>query len=62
VVRRIEDLAALFPKEIRNTSGINESDSMGVFIDQHGIFLRPYQSNVSKKEPTHSELNYLNKL
>jgi AbrB family transcriptional regulator, transcriptional pleiotropic regulator of transition state genes len=50
IVRRVDDLGRIvIPKEIRRTQGINEYDPMEIFVDDRGIYLRPYQSDVSKK-------------
>jgi AbrB family transcriptional regulator, transcriptional pleiotropic regulator of transition state genes len=50
IVRKVDDLGRIvIPKEIRRTQGINEYDPMEIFVDDHGIYLRPFQSDVSKK-------------
>lgn len=50
IVRRIDDLGRIVvPKEIRRTHGIDKGDPMEIFVDHNGIYLRPYQSDVTKE-------------
>lgn len=56
IVRRIDDLGRIVvPKEIRRTHGIDKGDPVEIFVDHNGIYLRPYQSDVTKE----NTLNWL---
>lgn len=44
IVRRIDDLGRIcLPKEIRDHRGIMDGDPLEVFVDEDGIYLRPYR-------------------
>lgn len=43
IVRRIDDLGrVVIPKELRRTLGIDEKDSLEIFVDEDRIILRKY--------------------
>jgi AbrB family transcriptional regulator, transcriptional pleiotropic regulator of transition state genes len=52
IVRKVDDLGRIvIPKEIRRTQGINEYDPMEIFVDNDGIFIRPYRPSEGKLNP-----------
>jgi AbrB family transcriptional regulator, transcriptional pleiotropic regulator of transition state genes len=50
IVRRIDDLGrVVIPKEIRKTHGLADNSPLEIYVDKTGIILRPYQTDVNKK-------------
>ena len=46
IIRKIDELGrVVIPMEIRKILGISEKDSLGIFLEDEGIFIKKQQQN-----------------